>query len=348
VPVQVFGYPRADLGVQRYRMTVCGARRGAVPTAGGFAVAVNRGLEALAGAHTIVVPGIDDLDAPVPPAVCRALADAHARGARLVSICTGAFVLAAAGLLDGRRATTHWVDVPAFRARFPRVACDPEVLYVDEGSILTSAGVAAGIDLCLHVVRADYGAAVANAVARRLVVPAHRSGGQAQYVTRPVAAPDARALDATRAWALTRLGEPLTVGHLAAHAGVPVRTFARRFAAETGTSPLQWLLRERLAAAQQRLETSNEPVGRVAAACGFGSPASLRAHFQREFRTSPLAFRRAFRATTGAPCSRVVSARRADQSRIVRRIGAGMSSGAYLDRSRVRSETLPTETPYSS
>jgi transcriptional regulator GlxA family with amidase domain len=193
------------------------------------------------------------------------------------------------------------VDVPAFRARFPRVACDPDVLYVDEGSILTSAGVAAGIDLCLHVVRADYGAAVANAVARRLVVPAHRSGGQAQYVTRPVAAPDARALDATRAWALTRLGEPLSVGHLAAHAGVPVRTFARRFAAETGTSPLQWLLRERLAAAQRLLETSDESVGRVAAACGFGSPASLRAHFGRELRTSPLAYRRAFRATTAAP-----------------------------------------------
>ena len=301
VPVQVFGYPRPDLGAVRYRVTVCGPEPGPVPTAGGFSLTADHGLEALANAHTIAVPGIDDLDAPVPPAVCRALVDAHARGARLVSICTGAFVLAAAGLLDGRRATTHWVDVPAFRARFPRVACDPDVLYVDEGSILTSAGVAAGIDLCLHVVRADYGAAVANAVARRLVVPAHRSGGQAQYVTRPVAAPGGRPLDATRAWALTRLGEPLTVGHLAAHAGMPVRTFARRFAAETGTSPLQWLLRARLGAAQQRLETSDEPVGRVAGACGFGSPASLRAHFGRELRTSPLAYRRAFRATTAAP-----------------------------------------------
>jgi AraC family transcriptional activator FtrA len=297
VPVQVFGYPRPDLGAQRYRMTVCGARPGPVPTAGGFALAADHGLEALAGAHTVVVPGVDDLDLPVPADVCRALAEAHGRGARLVSICTGAFVLAAAGLLDGRRATTHWVDVPAFRARFPRVACDADVLYVDEGSVLTSAGVAAGLDLCLHVVRSDYGAAVANAVARRLVVPAHRSGGQAQFVRRPVAAPGGRALDATRAWALARLHEPLTVARLAAHAGMPVRTFARRFAAETGVSPLQWLLGERLAAAQERLETTDEPVGRVAAACGFGSAASLRVHFGRALRTSPLAYRRAFRAS---------------------------------------------------
>lgn len=300
VPVQVFGYPRPDLGVRRYRTTVCGVRPGAVPTAGGFGLTADRGLEALAGAHTVVVPGIDDLDAPVPPAVCRALAAAHARGARLISICTGAFVLAAAGLLDGRRATTHWADVPAFRARYPRVACDAGVLYVDEGSVLTSAGVAAGIDLCLHVVRSDYGAAVANAVARRLVVPTHRGGGQAQYVPRPVAEPGGRPLDATRAWARARLGEPLTVGRLAAHAGLPLRTFTRRFAAESGTTPLQWLLRERLAGVQERLETTDEPVERVAAACGFGSAASLRAHFGRELRTSPLAYRRAFRAKAEA------------------------------------------------
>ena len=295
VPVQVFGYPRPDLGVQRYEMTVCGARAGVVPTSGGFAITAEHGLDALAEAHTVVVPGIDDLDLPIPSEVCGALTDAHARGARLVSICTGAFVLAAAGLLDGRRATTHWIDVPAFRARFPRVACDLDVLYVDEGSILTSAGVAAGIDLCLHVVRADYGAAVANAVARRLVVPAHRSGGQAQFVRRPVAAPGDRTLDATRAWVLARLDGPITVGEMAAHAGMPLRTFTRRFTAEMGTSPLQWLLRERLGTAQQRLEETDDSVQQVAARCGFGSAVSLRAHFQREFRTSPLAYRRAFR-----------------------------------------------------
>ena len=295
VPVQVFGYPRTDLGVQRYAMTVCGACAGVVPTSGGFAITTEHGLDALAEAHTVVVPGIDDLDLPIAPEVCAALAEAHARGARLVSICTGAFVLAAAGLLDGRRATTHWIDVPTFRDRFPRVACDPNVLYVDEGSILTSAGVAAGIDLCLHVVRVDYGAAVANAVARRLVVPAHRSGGQAQFVRRPVAAPDDRPLDATRAWALVRLGHPITVREMAVHARMPLRTFTRRFTAEAGTSPLQWLLRERLGAAQQRLEESDDSVRQVAAWCGFGSAVSLRAHFQREFRTSPLAYRRAFR-----------------------------------------------------
>ena len=295
VPVQVFGYPRTDLGAQRYEMTVCGARPGVVPTSGGFAITAEHGLEALAEAHTVVVPGIDDLDLTIPPEVCRALADAHARGARLVSICTGAFVLAAAGLLDGRRATTHWIDVPAFRARFPRVTCDPDVLYVDEGSILTSAGVAAGIDLCLHVVRADHGAAVANAVARRLVVPAHRSGGQAQFVRRAVAAREDRPLDATRAWVLVRLGEPITVGGMAAHAGMPLRSFTRRFTAETGTSALRWLLRERLGAAQQQLEECDDSVQQVAARCGFGSAVSLRAHFQREFRTSPLAYRRAFR-----------------------------------------------------
>jgi AraC family transcriptional activator FtrA len=299
VPVQVFGYPRPDLGAQRYRLTVCGAATGSVPTAGGFALTTDHGLEALAAVHTIVVPGVDDLDRPVPDRVCRALVEAHARGARLMSICTGAFVLAAAGLLDGRRATTHWIDAAAFRARFPRAVCDPDVLYVDEGGILTSAGVAAGVDLCLHVVRSDYGAAVANAVARRLVVPAHRSGGQAQYVTRPVPALGAQPLDATRAWALARLGDPLTVPRLAGHAGLPLRTFTRRFAAEVGIPPLQWLLQARLAAAQQALEESDRPVSRVAADHGFGSAASLRAHFGRAFRTSPQAYRRAFRATGG-------------------------------------------------
>jgi transcriptional regulator GlxA family with amidase domain len=296
VPVQVFGYGRPDLGAQRYRMTVCAPHPGVVPTSAGFGVVADHGLEALAAAHTVVVPGIEDLDLPVPPEVCAALTTAHARGARLVSICTGAFVLAAAGLLDGRKATTHWIDVPDFRARFPRVACDADVLYVDEGSILTSAGVAAGIDLCLHVVRTDHGAAVANAVARRLVVPAHRSGGQAQFVRRAVPAPEDRPLDATRAWALARLGEAITVGRMAAHARMPVRTFARRFVAEGGVPPLRWLLGERLAAAQQRLEETDEAVHRVAAACGFGSAASLRAHFQRELRTSPAAYRRTFRA----------------------------------------------------
>jgi transcriptional regulator GlxA family with amidase domain len=295
VPVQVFGYPRPDLGARRYAMTVCGARRGRVPTSGGFSIAVEHGLEALRRARTIVVPGVDDLAIPIPRAVTRALADAHERGARLVSICTGAFVLAAAGVLDGRAATTHWLDAPEFAARFPNVRLDPDVLYVDEGRVLTSAGIASGIDLCLHVVRKDHGAAVANAVARRLVVAPHRSGGQAQFVPQPVAEPSGRHLEATRAWILGRLGEPLTVRRMAEHAGMSLRTFARRWQGESGTSPLQWLLRQRILAAQQLLENSDHGMVRIAEACGFGSVVSLRVHFRRELSTSPLAYRRAFR-----------------------------------------------------
>ncbi len=299
VPVQVFGYPRPDLGARRYRAVVCSARRGSVETSSRlFRITVAHGLEALRRADTVVVPGIDDLDRPIAPAVLRALQRAHARGARVLSICTGSFVLAAAGLLDGRRATTHWIDAPAMRQRFPRVTVDPDVLYVDEGSVLTSAGIASGIDLCLHVVRRDHGAALANAVARRLVVPAHRSGGQAQFIVEPVRAADGDSLEATREWALRRLHEPLSVARLAAHARMPVRSFARRFAAECGTTPLQWLLRHRLLAAQQALETTALPVERIAARAGFGSAVALRQHFRRALGTSPMLYRRSFRRAT--------------------------------------------------
>lgn len=299
VPVQVFGYPRTDLGARRYAMTICAPRRGPVPTSGGFSIHAEHGLEALRRAQTIVVPGVDDVSRPVPRAVLNALADAHTRGARLVSICTGAFVLAAAGVLDGRTATTHWLDVAEFAARFPRVRLDPDVLYVDEGRVLTSAGVASGIDLCLHIVRRDHGAAVANAVARRLVVAPHRSGGQAQFVPQPVPEPSGATLESTRTWVLGRLAEPLTVGRMAAHAGMSLRTFARRWRAESGTSPLQWLLRQRILAAQQLLESTDLPMIRVAEACGFGSVVSLRAHFRRELGTSPLSYRRAFGRQSG-------------------------------------------------
>jgi transcriptional regulator GlxA family with amidase domain len=297
VPVQVFGYPREDLGAKRYRAVVCGEVAGQVPTSSGlFTIAVTHGLDALRRADTIVVPGIDDLDRPIAPAVLRALRRAHERGARLMSICTGSFVLAAAGLLDGRRATTHWIDAPLMRRRFPRVEVDPDVLYVDEERVLTSAGIASGIDLCLYVLQCDHGAALANAVARRLVVPPHRSGGQAQFIAEPVPAPTGISLESTRVWALKRLHEPLTVSAMAAHARLPVRSFARRFAAECGTTPLQWLLRHRLLHAQRELETSDMPVERVAARAGFGSSVSLRQHFRRALGTSPLAYRRTFRA----------------------------------------------------
>lgn len=299
VPVQVFAYPRPDLGERRYETAVCAMRPGRVETSTGLGLIAPHGLGLLRRAHTIIVPGVDDLDRPIAPAVTRALRSAHARGARLMSICTGAFALAEAGLLDGKRATTHWMDAPALQARYPRVRVDSNVLYVDEGSVLTSAGIAAGIDLCLHVVRLDHGAAVASAVARRLVVPPHRSGGQAQYIPSPIGetapgdGPDR--LEATRAWVQKRLADPsLTVSAMARHAGMPVRTFARHFANESGTSPLRWLVRQRVLAAQRLLEFGDAGVDRIAGHCGFGSAASLRMHFKREVGTSPVAYRRAF------------------------------------------------------
>lgn len=294
VPLQVFGYPREDLGARRYRAVVCCERPGLVPSARGIAIHVGHGLGALRSADTIIVPGIDDLDHAIAPVVLRGLQRAYARGARVASICTGSFVLAAAGLLDGRRATTHWIDVPAMRERFPSVQVDPDVLYTEDGRIFTSAGIAAGIDLCLHLVHRDFGVRLANAIARRLVVPPHRAGGQAQYIPEPVAEPTGRTLEPTRAWMLARLGTPLTVGAMAAHAGVPVRTFVRRFRAESGVSPLQWVLRQRVLAAQRMLEASNAPVERIAQRTGFGSPVSLRAHFRRVIGVSPLAYRRTF------------------------------------------------------
>ncbi len=303
VPIQIFAYPRPDLGARRYRTVVCGLRAGRVEASSSIAITVSHGLGALARAETIVIPGIDDLDRPIAPAVLRALVAAHDRGARLVSICTGAFVLAAAGLLDGRRATTHWADVPEFIRRFPRVRVDPNVLYVDEETILTSAGIAAGIDLCLHVVRQDHGAAVANAIARRLVVPPHRSGGQAQFIPDPVAPPSGHDLEATRDWVRRRLAKPVTVADMARHAGMSERTFARHFTRETGTSPLRWLLRQRVLAAQQQLELTGLSVDRIADRCGFGSAVTLRLHFRRALGVSPLAYRRAFRERTRAQSS---------------------------------------------
>ncbi len=297
VPTQVFGYPRPDLGAQRYRVTLCTPEPGIVTSCTGFGIVVEHGLGALRRAQTIVVPGIDDLDRPFAPAALRALRAAHRRGARIVSICTGAFVLAEAGLLNGRRATTHWLDVPEFRRRYPQVECDPDVLYVDEGDVLTSAGIASGIDLCLHIVRRDYGAAVSNAVARRMVVAPHRSGGQAQFVQLVVPDGPALQLDATRAWMRERIARPLTIAQMAQQANMSARSFARHFRLETGTTPLKWMLEQRLNAARARLETTDLSVERIADACGFGSAVSMRVHFRRELHTSPLAYRRSFRET---------------------------------------------------
>jgi transcriptional regulator GlxA family with amidase domain len=291
IPAQVFGQERA-----RYSFAVCAPEAGAVPTEHGFDVVAPFGLEALESADTVVVPGIGDHAWPIPDAALDALRAAAERGARVASICTGAFVLAAAGLLDGRRATTHWQYASLLARSFPRVEVDPDVLYVDEGDVLTSAGVAAGVDLCLYLVRRDFGADAANAIARRMVVAAHRDGGQAQFVERPLPPAAGGGLAATRAWMEERLAEPLTVADMARHAGWSARTFARRFVAETGTTPLQWLIGRRVAEAQRLLEVSDASVEEVAARCGFGGAVALRQHFGRVVGTSPTAYRRAFAA----------------------------------------------------
>jgi transcriptional regulator GlxA family with amidase domain len=291
IPSQVFGH-RDERG--RYEFSVCGAGRAPVRTAAGFDVVPTHGLTGLRGADTIVVPGIDPVDVPVPAPVLAALRAADRRGARLLSICTGAFVLAAAGVLDGRRVATHWRDAAALRARFPGVEVDADVLYVDDGRILSSAGVAAGIDLCLHVVASDHGADAAAAVARRMVVAPHRSGGQAQFVERPLP-PDHGGLVATREWMLEHLERPLTVAEMARHALLSERSFARHFRAETGTSPLRWLHEQRVLHARRLLEQSDLSVEEVATSCGFGTATTLREHFARAVRSTPTAYRRAFR-----------------------------------------------------
>jgi transcriptional regulator GlxA family with amidase domain len=294
IAAQVFGSPARDLGERHYAFAVCAAAPGPVRTSTGFSLLVDHGLEALAGAGTVVVPGIDRTEDAAPAEVLEALRTAHRRGARIVSICTGAFVLAAAGLLAGRRATTHWQYAALLARLHPDVEDDPDVLYVDDGDVLTSAGVAAGIDLCLHIVRSDHGAEVANAVARRIVVAPHRDGGQAQFAQRPVPAAAETGLAATRTWMLERLHEPLTVARMARHAGYADRSFARIFRAETGMSPLQWLIGQRVLEARRLLEATALPVEDVAARSGFGSAASLRQHLRRHAATTPTAYRRAF------------------------------------------------------
>jgi len=293
IPAQVFGHRDET---DHYAFSVCSEVAGVVPSTTGFAVHAALGLHALAAADTVVVPGYAPHDEPAP-AVLEALRTAAVRGARVVSVCTGAFALAAAGLLDGRRATTHWRDAAQLAARHPNVDVDPDVLYLDDGSVATSAGVAAGIDLCLHLVRCDRGAQAAARVARRMVVAPHREGGQAQFLQRPVPA-GGRGLGPTCAWALERLAEPLSVADLARHASWAPRTFARRFVAETGTTPLRWLTAQRLLEARRLLEATDLSVDQVAASCGLGTAANLRLHLGRDAATTPTAYRRTYR---GAP-----------------------------------------------
>jgi transcriptional regulator GlxA family with amidase domain len=277
-----------------YDLALCGPK---AVRAGRFLLEPDHGLDELPRADTVIVPGWADIDQEPPADLVDAVRAAHEAGARVASLCTGAFVLAAAGLLDGRRATTHWHVSDLFRRMFPRVELDPDVLFVDDGEILTSAGAASGIDICLHIVRRDHGSELANRVARRCVVPPLREGGQAQYIEQPVPEPSTASTAATRDWALARLGDPLTLTDLAAHAGMSLRTFARRFNDEVGLSPGRWIVQQRVARARHLLEASDLSVDRIAGEVGFATGASLRQHLQATIGVSPQTYRRTFQTT---------------------------------------------------
>ncbi|RSM51809.1 AraC family transcriptional regulator [Actinoplanes sp. ATCC 53533] len=302
VPPQVFGTAWDAAGNRLYSVTTCGDGPGPVrPERGGFQVVPDHDLGPLATADTVLVPGVTGgttmTDGSVAPAVAEALRAAHARGARIISICTGASVLAAAGLLDGRTAASHWAWAKRLSRLYPRVDWDFDVLFVDDGDVLTSAGVAAGVDLCLHVIRQDHGSLVANQAARRCVVAPWRDGGQAQYIERPVPVAVGAGTEPTRAWALSRLAEQVSLEELAGHARMSVRTFTRRFRDETGLSPRQWLLRQRVAHARLLLESTDMNVDLVARRAGLGSATALRQHLRATIGVPPSAYRRTFRQT---------------------------------------------------
>lgn len=292
---EVFGMPRRDLLSRPYSVQVCTVDRRPVRTQGAMlTVVADAGLERIDSADTVVVPALASPDAEVPADLVEALQQAHRRGARIASVCSGAFALAAAGLLDGRRATTHWMHAATLARRFPAVRVDPAVLYVVDDSVATSAGTAAGLDLCLELLRQDHGTAIAAEVARRLVIPPHRQGGQAQYVSAPLPDASDTALAPLLDWARARLDQPLTLGVLAREAGVTTRTLTRRFTAELGMPPLQWLTSERVRRAQQLLEDTDLSVEEIAAQCGSGTAANLRTHFVRQTGVTPSAYRSAF------------------------------------------------------
>lgn len=294
---QVFTAASEADGRPLYEVSTCSPNGAEIATTSGFDLRPQHGLEALIEAETVVVPGYFALLEPPPEVATEALRAAADRGARVISVCTGAFALAYAGLLDGRRATTHWAHADQLARLFPAIEVEPAALYVDEDEVMTSAGLSAGIDLSLYVVRKDFGAAAGERVARRMVAAPHREGGQAQFIKRPQADQNGLtgSLEATRRWAAERLADPLDVAALARHAGVSPRTFARRFRAEAGTTPLRWLLAQRVLEARRLLEESELPIDAVAWRAGFGTAASLREHFRRATATTPTAYRRSFR-----------------------------------------------------
>ncbi|MYW91797.1 helix-turn-helix domain-containing protein [Amycolatopsis rubida] len=289
---EVFGTTRGGVP-QHYEFEVCTENPGPVPTTAGYEIHVSSGLSALSKADTVLIPGWTPVETPLSPKVRRALLRAHERGARLVTICSGSFALAQTGLLTGRTATTHWARLEQLRRDFPEVRVEPDVLYVDHGDVATSAGAGAGIDLCLHLVRRDHGAAHAALISRHMVMPAHREGGQVQYVPRQASA--YASLDGLLDWAGERLGTPLSVEDLAARLRISPRTLARRFADQFGTSPGAWLLSRRVAEARRLLEETDLPVDAIAARVGLVSAVNLRRRFRAQVGTTPGAYRRAFR-----------------------------------------------------
>ena len=300
VVVEVFALPRPELGVEHwYDFALFSETPGRLGAVGGFGLDVPHGLEALDDAGTVILLGSPDPYRDPPAELVDGLRAAHARGARLVSICSGAFVLAATGLLDGRQATTHWMYADLLAERFPQIDVDPRVLYVDGGDVLTSAGTAAGIDLCLHLVRKDHGAQIANKVARRMVVPPHRTGDQAQYVDAPLPPREHDdPVSAVMQWALEHLDERIGVPELAGHAHLSTRSLTRRFAEATGTSPARWLLEQRIAAGAELLERTDTPVEDIGALVGIPSPAAFRRHFARLMGVPPSVYLRTFSTTS--------------------------------------------------
>ncbi|TDD57938.1 helix-turn-helix domain-containing protein [Kribbella antibiotica] len=306
IPAQVFGTARAlekapgELwGDRLYDVIVCGERPGATMSGPGgldlFTMTAPYTYEDARTADTIIVPGGDNVSCPSAELV-ELLRDAHARGVRIASICGGALVLAAAELLDGKIAATHWTTADALGERFPEVQVDASVLFADCGNVLTSAGAATGFDLCMHMVRKDFGAAVAAEAARHIVLPPQRDGGQAQFIVHPEPGPDCGSLEPTMRWIRENLAEPITLAGMAAYATVSPRTLNRKFREQTGTTPLQWLLRQRIQHAQELLETTTIPIEEIAQHCGFGTAINMRQHFTRQVRTSPIGYRRAFQS----------------------------------------------------
>jgi transcriptional regulator GlxA family with amidase domain len=304
VVCEVFGLDRSDEGLPAYDFAVVSAEGPRLRTHAGFELAAPYDLDRLEEADLIAVPAGDSyVERDFPPEVLRALTRAVERGAWVLSVCSGVFVLAAAGLLDDRRCAAHWRHTELLARRFPRVTVEPDVLYVDDDGVITSAGTAAGIDACLHLVRKEQGAAVANGIARRMVVPPHREGGQAQYVDRPLPRAQSDTVTGVLSWMERHLDREVTVEELAARAHMSPRTFARRFQQETGTTPYRWLLGQRVLLARELLEGTDATVDSVAVRAGFGNPATLRHHFLRWTGTTPHAYRRAFRGPT-APALR--------------------------------------------